>query len=48
MKNTLKPSIPIPVKRALLKLGKDIRNARRKRRISTAIFLRCRNLGFFN
>lgn len=28
---------PIPVKQALRKLGKDIRNARLRRRISTAV-----------
>ena len=28
---------PLPVKRALLKLGRDISDARRRRRISTAI-----------
>jgi DNA-binding XRE family transcriptional regulator len=31
------PSIPIPVTRALNKLGADIRDARRRRRIPTAI-----------
>jgi transcriptional regulator with XRE-family HTH domain len=30
------PSLPIPVVRALHKLGSDIRDARRRRRISTA------------
>jgi transcriptional regulator with XRE-family HTH domain len=30
------PSLPIPVIRALYKLGADIRDARRRRRISTA------------
>jgi DNA-binding XRE family transcriptional regulator len=30
------PSLPIPVVRALNKLGADIRDARRRRRISTA------------
>src|ERR1700736_2953727 len=29
--------VPIPVKRALRKLGRDIRDARRRRRIPTAI-----------
>ncbi len=29
--------LPIPVKRILKKLGNDIRNARRRRRISTAV-----------
>jgi DNA-binding XRE family transcriptional regulator len=30
-------ALPLPVKRALAKLGEDIRNARRRRRIPTAI-----------
>jgi hypothetical protein len=30
-------SLPLPVKRALIKLGRDISDARRRRRISTAI-----------
>ena len=29
--------LPIPVKRALVKLGEDIRNARRRRRIQTQV-----------
>lgn len=29
--------LPIPVKRALIKLGEDIRNARRRRRIQTQV-----------
>ena len=29
--------LPIPVKRALVKLGEDIRNARRRRRIQTKV-----------
>ena len=32
-----KPSLPIPVRRALRKLGSDIRDARRRRRIPTAV-----------
>lgn len=31
------PSLPLPVKRALTKLGGDIRSARLRRRISTAV-----------
>jgi len=31
------PTMPIPVRRALRKLGSDIRDARRRRRIPTAI-----------
>ncbi len=31
------PSLPIPVRRALRKLGSDIRDARRRRRIPTAV-----------
>ena len=31
------PSLPLPVKRALVKLGADIRSARLRRRISTAV-----------
>ena len=31
------PTIPIPVQRALRKLGADIRDARRRRRIPTAV-----------
>lgn len=34
-KSRLKLTLPIPVKRALGKLGKDIKDARRRRRIST-------------
>jgi DNA-binding XRE family transcriptional regulator len=34
-KSRLKLTLPIPAKRALIKLGKDIRDARRRRRIST-------------
>jgi DNA-binding XRE family transcriptional regulator len=34
-KSRLKSTLPIPVKRALIKLGKDIKDARRRRRIST-------------
>jgi transcriptional regulator with XRE-family HTH domain len=30
-------ALPLPVKRALAKLGEDIRNARRRRRIPTAV-----------
>jgi hypothetical protein len=32
-----KPLLPIPVRRALLQLGEDIRNARRRRRIQTQL-----------
>ena len=31
------PARPLPVTRAVLKLGRDVRDARRRRRISTAI-----------
>ena len=31
------PPLPLPVKRALAKLGEDIRNARLRRRIPTAV-----------
>lgn len=31
------PTLPVPVRRALRKLGSDIRDARRRRRIPTAI-----------
>jgi transcriptional regulator with XRE-family HTH domain len=31
------PTIPLPVRRALTKLGADIRDARRRRRIPTAV-----------
>lgn len=34
-KSRLKLTLPIPIKRALGKLGKDIKNARLRRRIST-------------
>lgn len=34
-KSRLKSTLPIPVKRALIKLGRDIKAARRRRRIST-------------
>ncbi len=34
-KSRLKLTLPIPVRRALGNLGKDIKNARRRRRIST-------------
>src|SRR5258708_27453340 len=37
MKDASPPSVPIPVKRALNKLGHDIRDARRRRRIPVAI-----------
>jgi transcriptional regulator with XRE-family HTH domain len=33
----MRASVPLPVKRALIKLGDDIRTARLRRRISTAI-----------
>ena len=32
-----RPTIPIPARRALLKLGHDIRDARRRRRIPSAV-----------
>ena len=32
-----KATLPIPVRRALMKLGTDIRDARRRRRIPTAV-----------
>jgi DNA-binding XRE family transcriptional regulator len=35
--NDNKPLLPIPVRRALLQLGEDIRNARRRRRIQTQL-----------
>ena len=35
MESRLKLTMPIPVKRVLGKLGKDIKDARRRRRIST-------------
>jgi helix-turn-helix protein len=31
------PTLPIPVRRALLKLGHDLRDARRRRRIPSAV-----------
>jgi DNA-binding XRE family transcriptional regulator len=34
-KSRLRATLPIPVRRALSKLGKDIKDARRRRRIST-------------
>jgi transcriptional regulator with XRE-family HTH domain len=37
MKEASPPSVPIPVARALRKLGHDIRDARRRRRIPVAI-----------
>lgn len=33
----MKSSLPLPVRRALAKLGNDIRDARRRRRIPTAL-----------
>lgn len=36
-KSRLKATLPIPVKRALSKLGQDIKDGRRRRRISTKI-----------
>lgn len=33
----MKPTLPIPVRRALRNLGEDMKNARRRRRISTAL-----------
>ena len=35
--NTTRPTLPIPVRRALLKLGHDLRDARRRRRIPSAV-----------
>jgi len=35
MVSPTKPTLPIPVRRGLLKLGMDIRDARRRRRIPT-------------
>lgn len=37
MSERLEATLPIPVRRALRKLGADIRDARRRRRIATAI-----------
>jgi len=37
MKNIIAREAPVPVTRALRKLGQDIRDARRRRRIPTAI-----------
>ena len=37
MKSNALPTLPIPVNRALRKLGADIRDARRRRRIPTAL-----------
>lgn len=37
MKSNALPTLPIPVSRALRKLGTDIRDARRRRRIPTAL-----------
>jgi hypothetical protein len=37
MKQTSPPKLPIPVRKALRKLGQDIRDARLRRRIPTAI-----------
>ena len=37
MTTTRSRMLPIPVKRALVKLGQDIRNARRRRRIQTQV-----------
>jgi len=36
-KDYSKPNLPIPVRRAIRKLGQDIRNARLRRRIPTAL-----------
>ncbi len=33
----MKPTLPIPVRRALRILGEDMKNARRRRRISTSL-----------
>ena len=37
MRPTIPPKLPIPVRKALRKLGQDIRDARLRRRIPTAI-----------
>lgn len=37
MMSTFENTLPIPVRRALRKIGSDINNARRRRRISTAL-----------
>lgn len=37
MKQKSDPTLPIPVRRALRKLGADIRDARRRRRIPTTV-----------
>ena len=37
MKKIIYPPLPLPVLRALQKLGEDMRNARRRRRIPTAL-----------
>ena len=37
MKTRRDEKLPLPVKRALVKLGEDIRNARRRRRIQTQV-----------
>ena len=37
MKKAIHPPLPLPVLRALKKLGEDIHNARRRRRIPTAL-----------
>ena len=37
MRNKIDSTLPIPIRRALRKLGGDIRDARRRRRISTMI-----------
>lgn len=37
MNDNSRPLLPIPVRRALVQLGEDIRNARRRRRIQTLL-----------
>ncbi len=37
MSDRVKVNLPIPVRRALIKLGTDIRDARRRRRIPTTV-----------
>jgi DNA-binding XRE family transcriptional regulator len=40
----MKPTLPIPVRRALRNLGEDMKNARRRRRISTALMAERANI----
>lgn len=45
MVNTkMKPALPIPVRRALRNLGEDLKNARRRRRISTSLMAERANI----